>query len=451
MENYDAILAALQSVLRTQLLAPSWNALSVKLGTARSIFYRIVEGKANQAAIQNLLSLLHEQLYIDSSSLLQMEAAITNPSDFTRVIKPEMNLDHPEWQFQAILAFILHDYSHFSPDFKNGILQNILHLERTDPQAFFNMLAYFYITACDIKFYKKNLTHKERCAAVIEPLGKKLIDIFPSNGFAAGIALNYSLSDILNAESQTLWSLVGTISSMLQAFASPLDTSEQDCNYRLLPGLSTRSYWKGNDSDQILLLWLRPGREPATGHYELFAIDSHDGNPKGIASLFLLNEEFAAVFIKSIKNSQMAMYSFDDDILSFSWEDPNDDPMQTGNKLTLLSLDDSQSLRELDRSITEDSLLREMARSEGFDFDFAMQPEDVILSRSKLTVILKNGKSYEIDIDFAPFLRNLTPKENIMVCRQLSDDRVFVIWPQIRQSIPLDLFTGPLCSSPASA
>ncbi len=116
--------------------------------------------------------------------------------------------------------------------------------------------------------------------------------------------------------------------------------------------------------------------------------------------------------------------------------------MQTGNKLTLVSLTNSQSLRELDRSITENSLILEMARSEGFDFDFAMQPEEVILSRTKLTVLLKNGKSYEIDIDFAPFLRNLTPKENIMVCRQLSDNRVFVIWPQIRQSIPLDLFNS---------
>ncbi len=137
----------------------------------------------------------------------------------------------------------------------------------------------------------------------------------------------------------------------------------------------------------------------------------------------------------------MALYSFNDDILSFSWEDPNDDPMHIGNTLRLLSIADSQSLRKLDHSLTDDSLIREMARSEGFDYDFAMQPEDVIISRTKLILTLKNGKSYEIDIDFAPFLRNLTPQENIMVCRQLSDDRVFVIWPQIRQSIPLDLFS----------
>lgn len=179
MGNFNDTVRALQSVLRTQLLAPSWNALAIKLGSARSIFYRIDKGVANEAAIQNLLSLLHEHLYVDSSSLLQMEATIVNAAEFTKIIKPEMNLEHPKWQFQAILAFISHDYSHFSHDFRNGILTNILRLERTDPQAFFNMLAYFYIFSSDIKFYKKNKTHhKERCADVIEPLGRKLIDIF---------------------------------------------------------------------------------------------------------------------------------------------------------------------------------------------------------------------------------------------------------------------------------
>lgn len=116
MENFNDIVRALKAVLDTQLLAPSWNALAIKLGIARSIFYRIEEGKANQSAIQNLLSLLQEHLYISPSSLLQMEAAITNTSDFSRFIKPEMNLDSRDWQFKVLLDFIRHDYSHFSPE-----------------------------------------------------------------------------------------------------------------------------------------------------------------------------------------------------------------------------------------------------------------------------------------------------------------------------------------------
>lgn len=125
--------------------------------------------------------------------------------------------------------------------------------------------------------------------------------------------------------------------------------------------------------------------------------------------------------------------------LSFKWEYPNDDPLHIGNKLTFLSLDTSQSLRELDHTLTDDALIREMARSEGLDYDFAMQPKDVVISREKFSITLKNGKSFAIDIDFAPFLCKLTPNEPLMVCRQFSDSRIFAIWPQIHQSIPLDL------------
>ncbi len=441
MEIFNNILGALQSVLRTQLLAPSWNALAIKLGIARTIFYRIDKGKASETTIENLISLLNEHFNVDSNVLLQMEAAIQNCSDFTKIIKEEMNLNHKEWQFQAILAFIAHDYSNFSPQFRDGILQRILLLERTDPHAFFNMLAYFYITSTGVKFYKKDMSHKERCAAVILPLGERLIGIYPSNGFGAGFAYSYTKSDIYNAESPTLWSLVGTISSMLQAFASPLDTLDKDCNYRLLPGLSIRSYWKGKDRDNILLLWLQPGKEPATGHYELFSIDRFSSTPKGVASLFFINDEILSVFLKKSSNSQLGQYLMDADTLSFQWEKSDDDPLNVGNTMTLLSLDSSQLLRELDRALTNDALIREMARSEGLDYDFALQPKDVVISRKKFSMMLNNGKSFSIDIDFAPFLRKLTPNEPLMICRQFSDNRIFAIWPQIHQSIPLDLFT----------
>ncbi|MDE6741483.1 MAG: hypothetical protein K2J58_04050 [Muribaculaceae bacterium] len=134
------------------------------------------------------------------------------------------------------------------------------------------------------------------------------------------------------------------------------------------------------------------------------------------------------------------MYRYDSDSLSFEWEKPEADPMQTGNRWTFLSLYASRSLRELDRSITDDALICEMARSEGFKYDFTRQPADVIISRQKLIIVLKDGSKYSLDIDSAPFLRNMNPNEPVMACRQMSDDRDFVIWPEIRQSIPLDLF-----------
>lgn len=442
MENYQNILQTLQTVLPTELLAPSMSALAKTLGySGRNSLYRVLKGEAGTTSIDGLLNRLEKHLNADVATLLRMEAAIRNATDFNRIIKPEFKQDYPAWQYQAILAFIVHDYSNFSPDFQNGNLRQILLFEHSDPRAFYNMLAWFYINALAPKFYDRNKTHRERCAAIMEPLGERLKAIFPENGMGVSAAYAYSISDVYNAEAQNLWSLVESMATMLQAFASPIGTTENDCRCRLLPGIPHRSYWKGSDPDKVLLMWIRPGRERATGHYELFSICRQSGAIKGIASIFFLSEDIASVFTKRDSNTQMTVYSHDAETLAFEWEKPDADPMQTGNKWTLLPPSASQSLRELDRSLTDDALIREMARSEGFEYDYSSQPADVILSLHKLTLILKNGNRYSVDIEFAPFLRNINPCEPLIVCRQISDDRDFVIWPEIRQSIPLDLFT----------
>lgn len=445
MENYRNILQTLQTVLSTELLAPSMSALAKTLGySGRNSLYRVVKGEAGTTSIDGLLSRLESHLNADVDALLRMEAAIRNAADFNRLIKPEFRQDYPEWQYQAILAFIVHDYSNFSPDFQNGNLRQILLFERSDTRAFYNMLAWFYIKSLAPKFYNRTKTHRERCAAIMESLGERLKAIFPENGLGVSSAYAYSMSEVYNAEAQNLWSLVESMATMIQAFASPICTTEKDCRYRLIPGLPQRSYWKGSDPDKVLLMWIRPGREPATGHYELFSVSRETGAIKGIASIFILSEEIASVFSKHDSKTRMAVYSHDADTLTFEWEKTDADPMQTGNRLTLLSPSASKSLRELDRSLTDDSLTREMALSEGFDYDFSKQPADVIMSRHKLTLLLKDGHRYSIDMEFAPFLRDINPGEPIMVCRQISDNRVFVIWPEIRQSIPLNLFTNIL-------
>ncbi|MDE6479739.1 MAG: hypothetical protein K2L45_05655 [Muribaculaceae bacterium] len=445
MENCDDIFRLLSAILNTQLLAPSVNALAEKLGygvSSRSSINRIKKGIAGSGAVDTLVNRIHQHLNIDVNALMRMEAAIQNAYHFEKLIKPQMNLGHKDWQFHAIYPFISHDYSHFSPEFRKGDMQRMLLLELTAPRAFFNMLAYFYIVSTDVKYYqKKSLTHKQRCAEIIEPLGERLIRMFPSNGLAAGLVYSYSISDLFNAETPILWSLVETIGSMLQAFASPLDSTYKESRSRLLPGLPERAYWRGKDNNIILLLWSRHGKEPASGHYELFAIEKNSKIPVSIASLFFMSDEIMSAYLKRTSRSQFGVYNIAGDSISFEWENPNDDPMQTGNKWELLSPDSSQSLRELDRSLTDDALTREMAHGEGFDFDFAMQPADVIISRTQLSLLLNNGSKYSIDINFAPFLSKLTPAEPLMVCRQLSDGRIFAIWPEIRQSIPLDLFT----------
>ncbi len=444
MEKYDELKGTLSTILNTQLLAKSVNALATQLGygaSSRSTLNRIKNGQGGADAVESLISRINEHLNIDVSALIRMEENINTASEFAKIIKQQKNFNHTDWQFNVVYSFVAHDYSLYSSEFRSFDLKRILLLELNDPRAFFNMLAYFYITSSDLNYYKKkDLPHKKRCAEIIEPLGERLIKKFPSNGLAAGMVYSYSLSDIFNAESPILWSLVETIGSMLRTFASPLDSVDKNECSKLLPGLPERAYWMGKDDDKVLLTWMRQWDDPVSGYYELFVIDKNSKTPVNVASLSFWSDEIMSVFVKSTLNSQMGVYKIEGDTISFEWEKADDDPVQTGNTWTFKSLESSQSLRELDRSITDDALTLEMVRGEGFDFDFAMQPEDVIISSRQLTLLLKDGSKYTVDINFAPFLSKLTPAEPLMVCRQLSDDRVFALWPQIRQSIPLDLF-----------
>ena len=267
MENYDDILRMLSAILNTQLLAPSVNALAEKLGygvSSRSSINRIKKGIAGSGTVDTLVNRIHQHLNIDVNALMRMEAAIHNSYHFEKIIKSQKKLNQKDWQYSAIFPFISHDYGRLYSTLRKEDMQRMLLHELTDPRAFSNMLAYFYVTSTGAKFYqKKNLDYKQRCASIIEPLGERLIKQFPSNGLAAGLVYSYSISDLFNAEAPILWSLVETIGSMLQAFASPLDSTYKENRSRLFPCLRERAYWKGKDEDKILLLWSRHGKEPA--------------------------------------------------------------------------------------------------------------------------------------------------------------------------------------------
>lgn len=90
MEKHDDIFRTLQTVLPTQLLAPSMSALASALGySGRNSFYRIIKGEAGPDSISNLLKRLEANLNTDFTALQRMEAAINNASEFRRLIRPE--------------------------------------------------------------------------------------------------------------------------------------------------------------------------------------------------------------------------------------------------------------------------------------------------------------------------------------------------------------------------
>lgn len=438
MEN---LINALQTVISNNLLAKSDSDLARTLGYGgRTNINRIKRNTIGWKALEKFRSSLNDILYINDETLLRMANVACSTSELIKLIKKHSNSKDPDFPFKVLHAFISHDFSFFDRDFHDTTLNDILKLERTDPEALYQILSYLYIKTAKVNFYKGNGTHHERCAAVIEPLGQRFIEIYPENGLGAASAYAYSISKIYNSEAPTLWSLITSMASMLRFFAQPVDTLNTEPDIRRLSGIGDRAYWQGKNPDEVILTWYMPGTRATNGHYEVIKIDRSSSHMENSGTVTFLSDDILTLFSKPDSGSEFGVYSWDGTHISFSWEQENADPMRTGNSWTLLKLDNSQFLRKLDRSLSDHDIMQEVMESEGFESDEKFRISDVIISREKYILEMKNRQRYSIELSQFPFLGSITPSECVIICRYTKDGTLYVIWPAIKHSIPLDMF-----------
>ena len=439
MENiYDA----LKLVLSTQLLAPSLSELAKTLGYgSRSTLYTIIDGSATANAVNKLYERLDEHLHIDEKLIYRMALVIENCRIFTRLIRKEANTDHPEWQFQMLLAFITDYYEYFSPHFRKEILNELLRFKGNEPDEFFNMLAYFYITASDIKFYKSRLTYFEQCRLIIEPLGQKLHDIFPENDAGKIMSQIYSLDTPLKYEAPILWNLVKSIGEMLQIFANPNATREKFDRMLLLPNLGDRSYMEGKNKSEVILMRATRSKQAGSGFYEVLSIRREDMAMRYICRLMFADEQFLTMIPANEINTHLGMYTLDEHGLTFDWEDNSNEPTGLGLKWKLLKLEQSQILRQINRSLDDDKITELIMESRGMKKIEGLGVKDVAISRNSVELRLENGDIYTIDRSEASFLEFITPDDIVTIVRMPSDNNIYAVWAEISHFIPLSNFT----------
>lgn len=432
----------LQQVLATELLAPSVSRLAEILGyQGRTTLYRLREGTASDKAIHEFCKRLKDTLYVSDDSLREMYVTVTNASRLSALMKDEMNTAREGWQRQVLLAFVSRDFDCFSPRFRDEELGALMKLETEDADSFYNMLAWFYVKAVNFDFYTKGLTHRQRCAAMIEPVGRWLMGIYPENSMAEQVALTYSMSDIHNAEAETLWSGVKSFALMLECFANP-DILRKTMNklYKL-PGIGSRSYWRGNtDEDTVILMSLNMGELPGSGYYDVYHVKRNGDGCRSVCKLLIMSDEILSLVNTSGKNPQLGVFGYDGERLSFTWEKENDDPTESGNLWHRLPLENSASLRELDRSVSDETLFQATLLAEGIETVEGMEVVEVILSRHWLRIYLKNKTSYKIDRNRVPFLKHVSPDMPIGIYRRIEDGDLYVVWLTLKQTLPLSFF-----------
>lgn len=440
----EKIAEPLQRILSTQLLAPSIGELAECLGyKGRSSLYRILNGTATERAVSSLCRKLNDVLSVDEDSLLVMDATVQNASHLGRTVRKYIDLRAEDAVRSVVRSFVADDFSIFPEEFVTNDLDEFLNFERNYPEEFYNALAYFYVRHKVTDFYEKALTHRERCARVMEILGAGFIDEFPENGLAVNAVYIYSRTDLFNGEVPVLWSLVRSIAMMLRFFSRPLETLRADTSIRFLPGLHRREFWKCKDG-AVAITWARPNINGSCGHYEVFRTDTASACVEKLCSITLFDSNMMSLSSPSTGPAQLGMYSWDGDTISFQWERPDDDPSGLGNSWTRLDLSRSQSLRMLDRSVSDEALSLAALAKEGFSDPIGYKVVDVIVSRHSVGLLLESGASYSVDISRAPFLRQLSPSDTVVVARRISDGRMFVFWPELMHCLPLEQFRREL-------
>lgn len=437
----DTIAAYLVDILSTNLLAPSASALRTPLGYAgASTLYRIAGGKASSKAIINFCNRLYNAYNLTTENLEQMYNIIYFARRLNQIMKHALSPQSPDKPFVVVKAFIEADYGIFTPEFvENGLIE-WLELKRSNTEAFFSMLAYYYVWKTKTPFYNKNLTFRQECASILEPLGEQLMDLHPGNIAAFNFVYAYSKTNIYGNEAPILWNLVTAMGAMFMVFAEPIESLRSEDQTILLPGLQSRSYWRGKDKDSLILSLATDNLREGCGGYEIFTIDPESLR---IHSLYNISftEEVCYLYAKNDFSIKHGTYVWDGKTLSTQWYDDNIKELAVGNSWSLMSLKQSRSLRELNDAITDEMLRQASASAEDCDTIPGYEVDDVAVTREKLSLILRNGCVFTIPIKEAPFLEKVLPSEHVNIYRTRSDGEMLVFWHRLRHCLPLSDFT----------
>lgn len=435
-------LEILRNVLPTGLISESISSLAVTLGyKSRATLYRIMDGTASTNAVNDFYRKAESTLFLSEDTLYNISTTIENTAGFNRLMKAETDNFRTIDPFDVLKAFISHDYSIFSTDFTSHELPGLQRLELTDPSAFFTMLAFFYFKALRVDFYERSKSYRERCAELMEWVGRRLIELYPANGIAAETVHVYSRSEILDAEAPILWNFITTLATLLQYYGTPDIGKLVAKDFLLVPFLPDRSYWRTDSSSDLILMRAMKHNLPGSGYYEIFLIPPDTGTVENIGVISFLSDEILSYRDKNTGITRMGMFQIDEENLLFTRENGKESPFGTGDHWKRQSLRHSQSLRTLDKHLSENYLNECALSADGFKSVPGYSVTNVNLSRNGVRLSLDNGRIYEISYSTAPFLEYILPSNDVIVAEQMESGEIFVSWPQLMHCIPLRLFT----------
>lgn len=104
--------------------------------------------------------------------------------------------------------------------------------------------------------------------------------------------------------------------------------------------------------------------------------------------------------------------------------------------------ENSQSLRQLDASITDERLTEVIRQANGIDLVARLKVVDVTISRTTLTLHTADGSRFGIDRHARSFLATVGPDMEVMVYRDTDDGLFYAEWPTLGERVGLSEFAA---------
>lgn len=438
----DEIKEILQCILSTELLGATLTDVAGSLGyKGRMSVYRVKNGLGSAAAVRELAGRIDECLNIGEEELWQMGVTVANAERFGAMMRKEMVREHPDRLFQSLIPFVWEVYDHFSPEFRGVELPGLMKLRADDPEAFYCMLAWYYVKNCGVDFYARGLTYRERCGRVLGKLGARLAEVDGENAVGRKLAEGWRTDFVYGIEKPILWNCVKHVAVLLRSYGDPGMMRELFGSFVLIKGLEKRSYWRGRRTDEVAVMIADGGARPESGCYVLVRIDVATGEAEAVRRMCVYDEKWLTVQNVASGVSVLGMYEFTGDMLTFEWEHADDDPTGFGNRWERIDADSMTVVHRFDRSLTDERVRELCLADEGWEDVEGCEVVDIVVSRSDVMLVFKDGGGARISRSEAEGLRRVAPDAKAYVVRRLADGREFVCWGEYGLMIEFERFT----------
>lgn len=433
-------LTKVRVIIESPMLADTVIGLARKLGyRSRSTLYRVLNGKAGDSALNDLYDRIRKAYGFDLQSLNYIYELIIREREFRRLINdafPELKSGRAR---EIVDAFVLHRFAPFKAVRRQ--LTPWLRLEEDNPTFFYMMLAYFYVREIGVNIYRSGRFFEE-CARVMESLGAHLEEFAPELIIGNDFAHGFSNTDLMASAPESMITLLSLLGFLINMYARPDAVRQGLASSVLIKELGKRSYWRSRtDGRPLLLLAEIEEGKPGSGSYNVYRVDPEHGDGFFVANLIFFPEGRVTVNVPGPEVYQAGTYKLDEKLLIFDWGRGDENPLSAGNFWDHLEIETSQTLKSLDKRLTNEILNRSYYQSIGYEAVSGAEVDDVIISRKWLRLKIKGGKTYEIATEGYEFMKHLRPSEPVMLFRSLTSGNLRVQWTELFIGIPLEKFT----------